>query len=447
MPELTLDKIKSTLSDGVKKLEDAVNIKIKEQSDAANSEIEIMKKGLMEANENLKKLEKEIKENQDAHIPGLRDEAKRKEFSLQKLATVAMKHRVGASDPWQHAGYEKEVLANIRKLTTDQYTKDMMSGDGSSGGFTIAHEAMDNKIIDYTLANLAMNKLNPRKITGLVGNLPIMSITGVPTAHYVGETEAPPKSQISFSTKIMTPKSISAYVPVSEQLIYQSSLDMESLIRDQLSKQLALKVQDGSINGLGTEKQPEGLLVASGLTAIDGVTLGSSGAAKRITVDDLAKMQDALLAADELIDNGNFGYLMNSKVYSGVRRERIDQFSGQTAGTGQPINPMMMVMNLAQVEAAIGYKIGLTSQVANTVTKSGSTSSSNIIFGNFDYLYLGFWRNFRIKISEHATNADSNSAFFNNMLFIKADQDFDVKVAKPTAFCKRDDGETNESNW
>jgi len=158
-------------------------------------------------------------------------------------------------------------------------------------------------------------------------------------------------------------------------------------------------------------------------------------------------MAQAIDVANELVQGGNFGYIMRPEVQGGMRRERVPQFTGQTLGQGQPINPMAVLMSNEMLEQVVGYKMRTTTQLAATNSKGSSSTVSTVVFGNWKQFYAGFWRGLEIRISDQASDASSNSAFLKDQFYMVAFQEVDSNVGRTTAFTAITDAETSESSW
>ena len=100
---------------------------------------------------------------------------------------------------------------------------------------------------------------NPTMLTGLSGNISIPRLTQTATGYWVGEGSAPSESQQAFDQVNMTPKTVAAYVDYSRRLLLQSSIDIETMIRGDLAKVIATKLDHTAIYGTGSSNQPLGI--------------------------------------------------------------------------------------------------------------------------------------------------------------------------------------------
>jgi hypothetical protein len=201
---------------------------------------------------------------------------------------------------------------------------------------------------------------------------------------------------------------------------------------------------EGLTVGTGTEYQPKGILNQPDTTSST-VSLGNNGGRFRVT--DAARMEMDIDVANELIDNGKFGYLMRPEVKSGMKRERVVMYNGATADLGLPVDVMNPLMSDARLRDILGYDFKTTTQVPKDNVVGTSSTCSKVAFGNWEFFYVGMWRDFVIKVSEHASDAGGKSAFTEDQLYVVAFQEIDCELVRPTAMTIAAGAECLESKW
>ncbi len=440
---MDFEKLKEYLETFKANLETAVQEKIAAQSTKANEEVGVYQKELEQVNAQLEELKAAIEARNALVVPGLSEELKSNPFSWSKFAFAALAESKGNFKAWDNATHEKEVLDEYKKLYTPTIIhKDAIGGDGSQGGYLIPEEVTSD-IIDMTIKNMAIMKMGCTELRNLHGELPIPKMTSRNTGYWVGENEDPTKSDVAFGEFTLRPKKAGAFTKYSKRLSYQTRGTADSLIKQSVSDSLALVIDKGFLDGTGTDKQPKGILNQTGFTT----TPGQATNGARFRMDKAASMIQAIDAADELKDGGNYGFIMRPEVLGGMRRERIPQFTGQSVGEGMPLSMGNVLMSNQQLEQQLGYKVQSTTQLSATETCGTSTTCSKVIFGNWKQSYLGFWRGMEIKISDQASDSDGNSAFLKDEFFMVAFQEVDSNIGRSTAFTTVSDAETNEANW
>lgn len=436
MPELNLQELKDVLLKHKEEVEGAAKQIAQQSGDRATEAMKALETQVEEAKKNISALEEQVRNATAQRIPGLKEELKKNQFSFQAVlrAQLAMHDSQAPHEermnPWKHAGYEKEVIDEAVKRAADG----QVAADGSQGGFLIPEE-VTNEIIDMTIADMPIMSLGPTMLRGLVGDLPIPTVTARPTGYMVSETEAPTKSKAAFGEVMFRPKKAGAFVKQSKRLIYQSRGVAEPLIRKLISESLALKMEEMFINGSGTDKQPEGVLNGSNYTTGETV----SG---RFRFDHLRKLLKRLDVADELKPTSKIGVLMRPEVLWGLKGQEVLQYSGQTAGSGMPI----WAQNLLVTDAAIQDQYNVKLAKSTLVPFSSGTYATTLV-GNFSQFYIGMWRGFRLLASDVAGDGSTGSAFLQDQLYIVAFQEFDSHVTRGSAFTTGANCETNESNW
>ncbi len=366
-------------------------------------------------------------------LPGLENEKRTFHYSKIALAQISPNGWKDVPD----SDFEKDVCEQTAAIASE--TRSNNASSGAAGAYLIPVEE-SGQLIDLAMARVPIMELGPTIISGLRGNLPIPKITGRPTAYWVGEEEAPTESETTFGEINLRPKTLAAFTKVSRDLLYQSSGVAETIIKGQLVKSFALKMNQSLIEGTGTEKSIKGIQNFDGLTGTD--ALGSNG--NRFTIDKGAEMQMNLDVANML--NGKLGYLMRPEVLSFLKRERVVNYSGQDSSAGMPINGSSVLMSQSELEDTLGYKIK-TSTLISKYTKGTSTlDASRVFFGDWEQLIIGFWEGFELEASKVAGNA-GGSAFTQRQVWINAFQGMDSNMLDETGMTVVADALCTASNF
>ena len=89
-----------------------------------------------------------------------------------------------------------------------------------------------------------------------------------------GENTDNDQSDVTFDTVTLSPKRLGSFVIIGKQLIAQSSISIENLVRSRMNFSIAKAVDTAAINGSGSSNQPLGILGPSG---IGSVAIGTNG--------------------------------------------------------------------------------------------------------------------------------------------------------------------------
>ncbi len=437
MPEFNMDQIKSTLETFKGNVEQAVSDKIASGLKDSSEEVVGLKENVATLTGQIEAITKSIEERKSLEIPGLSDEIVKQKFDFGMFSKGALNIAKGVryEKAWEGAEYEKEII--------DEYAKKAQTaGDGSEGGYTIPEEA-SKEFVDLTVAKMPLFKLGINRLNNLHGDLPIPKLTSRNLSYWVGENEAPTESSNTFGQFTLRPKKLGAFTKLSRRLAYQSRGVADTIVKNQLSTAMALGMHNGILNGIGSESQPLGITQTPNL----GVYAPQATNGARFRIDKAAALIQFLDSVDELGDDGSFGFVMRPEAFGGMKRERVEQYSGAPVGDGQPLTADFILQSKKQLEANLGYALTTTTQLSKTLTCGTSSTCSDVIFGNWAQFYVGMWRGLEIRVSEHASDTNSRSAFLDDMFYLVAFAEIDSHVGRESAFVKTSDAETLETNW
>ena len=433
--ELKIEDIKTALEETKSEIKSNIKTALQAESDAGNEVKAALDKRLKKIEDDLALVDENIKKTAAFHVPGMKEELAKDPFDYGLFIRAALNQSKGNQGAWDKAGYEKEIIEEYAKA------KDMIAGDGSQGGYLIPPDAAQ-PLVDMTIAKTPILSMGTTNIPDAVGEIPIPRQTARNTAYWVGETEAPDESSITFDDFYLRPKKIGVLTRYSNRLNYQTRGAITNIIMDSISDSMGLGVHTGYLQGTGNDSQPKGVLTQTGYTT----TPNQSNNAVRFRIDKAASMIQAIDTANELIDGGNFGFIMRPEVMGGMRRERVPQFTGQPIGQGMPIAQSEILMSNEQLAKRIGYMLKTTTQLSAVETRGTSSTSSTVIFGNWKQFYTAQWRGLEIKVSDTAA-IGGKSAMARDFLWVVAFMEVDSNVGRVTAFTLAEDAETAEANW
>lgn len=238
-------------------------------------------------------------------------------------------------------------------------------------------------------------------LTGLQGDvkIPKKATTSSPgwvstEGGAVGETE-PTFGQVS-----LAPKLIGGFTDVTRQMLQQSSLGMEGLIRADLAATIGLGIDLGALQGSGASGQPTGIKNTSGINA------PTAFAAANPTFAEVIAMETAVAEDNALM--GNLAYILNATMRGALKSTVVDSGSGRFVYQDGQMN---------------GYRGLMSNQV----------TAGDLFFGNFSDLLLGFWGGLDILV-------DPYTASTSGTVRIVAMQTVDVAVRHAVSFAVNNDG-------
>ena len=446
---MELKEFQETLTKWQGDIQTQVNTLLKESGDKADGARKVLETELDTVKKTLNSVNEQLKTISARHVPGLDKELEKHPFDFGMLAKAMCNIKYDMpGDPWAEAGPEKEMMDQSMKIRG----KANEATSGAGGGYLIPDEVTNN-FIDMIVQNMPLADLGMNIVKGLVGELPIPRKTARTAGYMVGENGKPPESAVTYGEITLRPKKAAAFSKQSNRLIYQSRGVSDKIIRDDLQYILRRTIEQQAMTGAGAGKQAKGLYQFSGGMTPSSVALAGTGTALttgggRFKIDDANLMIDDIESADEASTPGaKMGFLMHPRVKNGMKRERVQFYSGQAASAGMPILPMNLLMTDKVLSDQLGQKIACTTLVPFNETVGTSTTCSRVTYGNWDLFWMGMWRDLVIKVSDVASDGSTGSAFLDDQIYIVLFQEFDTALMRETAMTQATGAETTKANW
>ena len=272
--------------------------------------------------------------------------------------------------------------------------RDLVVGTSTAGGNLVSTDLRTGDFIDLLRNRLALANVGATVLNGLQGNVSIPRQTSAASAFWVGENAAPTESQQAFDQISMTPKTIGAFVDYSRKLLLQGSIDVESMIRNDLARVLSLEIDRAGIYGTGSTNQPLGL---TNTTGIGSQTITGTG-----TFAQYVEMETKVAVANA--DVASMYYIINATSRGALKT--TEKSAGGTVG------------NFALMDDTLnGYPVVVTNQLG----------TNDCLFGDFSQMILGLWSGLDLKVDD-ITGATAGT------VRVIALQDLDFAVKQPGAF-------------
>jgi HK97 family phage major capsid protein len=316
-------------------------------------------------------------------------------FQFSKLLYAAK------TGDYSQCGYELEVI-NAGKAVG----KDMTAGTDSAGGFLIPNEVLVNELIPLLKEQAVAAKLGAQMWTGLKNSpVQIPKKTAASTMYWVGETPTTiTKSELAFGQIEMRPHTGAIRVGISNRLITQSGGAVEAFVRQDISEEMALGVDNVFFNGSGVSNEPRGLLQTSGIN-----TVTSFGNAYDSTAyDKLIDMQYEL-RKDKV--PGPFKWAMHPAVMREFQQMKDD------------------ATNIQPKSRRLFDSLPISTSLQGLPFESSMTIPTNdILLANWGFFGIGFWSTMSLRISDIP-------AWANLVTEILATIDIDIGIRRPEALC------------
>ena len=210
-----------------------------------------------------------------------------------------------------------EAGAFIRE---EHLTRDLVTGVGSQGGYTVAEQLLASSFIDLLSNQALVMAAGARVLDSLVGDIDIPKQTGGATAYWVSAGSDITESQQAFGQIRMSPKTVGCLTDLTRRFIMQTSLSAEAFVRMDFARSMALKIDEAAINGAGSAGEPLGILNVSG---IGSVTLNATNSPDW---GDIVDLETAVLADNAL--TGSLSYMTNATIAGNMKQTAKDAGSG-----------------------------------------------------------------------------------------------------------------------
>jgi len=277
--------------------------------------------------------------------------------------------------------------------------RDMNSSDDSA---LFTDDFRGGDFIDALRNASSVMQAGARMLSGLSGDVKIPKKTAASSAGWIAsEGGASSESEMTVGSVSMAPKTLGAFTDVTRQLMIQSSMDVEALIREDLAEAIALAIDLAGLEGSGSSGQPTGILNTTGVNTVTNFAGANPTFAEVVTLETAVAEDNALL--------GNLAYIlpaaMNGALKTTEKATGTAQFVAEPGGT---IN---------------GYQ--------SIVTNQGT--AGNLYFGNFADLLIGMFGGLDIVVDPYTSSTSGT-------VRVVALQSCDVAVRHAVSFAFGNDG-------
>ena len=277
---------------------------------------------------------------------------------------------------WKDAGFEKDVLVETKALNTE---------DDSAGGFLV-QDILSPELIPQLYANTVVRNLGATVYQMTTGEkLGITRMLSGATAYWLDQSTDKTESQPAFQMIYLDLRECIGLVPVHERLIKFAQPSIETIVRQDLMKQLALAEDLAFLEGTGGI-QPLGLLNQTGVTN-NTTLMGTSGRVPTWT--DFTQMMYQIE-----LNNGTYtGFAMHPRTRNQVRT--------LTDGNGRPLYFDGSIQGGIPGKPIFGNDVEVSSQISITQTQGESSDGSYMILANWPSYAIGEAGAIEIRVSEH----------------------------------------------
>jgi len=376
MAEMTKEELQDLIQNEVKDIVDEDFEEVKEQNE---QRIKEMQKNFIES----KKEQNEGKGNNAAKF-------------LRALAA-------GKGDPEKAARHVKKNWGD------EKFSKELLESDFDAGGVLVPDQYVA-EIIDLLSAQSTVRAMGATTMPMSRGSMSIPKLTKGATSSYVGESEKGGSSQQEFGSIQMSAKKLKTLVPISNDLIRDSSPRADSIVRDDMVRSMALREDIAFIRDDGTENKPKGMYYWAASDNKFNVSDDSGSTTLDTVTNDLIKALFKLEGKD--VPMTRVGWIFHPRTKYFLMKLRDG--NGNYAFREEMQNGMLL-----------GYPFMTTTQIPTNLDAStdGDDDESEIYLADFGQLIIADNTELIIDVSTEASFYDGSSqvsAFDNDLTLMRA---------------------------
>ena len=364
------------ISERMKAMVELCKTEVREMNEDEDKEFKALREEIDEKKEELKALEAKLREYEE-ELPDEEEEDPKEEEKNKrnkKMKTTLIKELRNAID-----NNQKSITINAETRT--------MQVTGEAGVHDSVIETEIEGILEPLYANSVLAQLGVRFYSGLPKGDVQVPIMGKGQVGWAGEVAAANATGNTFTTKLLQPKRLTAYVDISKQLLAQDTIGVEAAIRRDIVNALNDKLE-ATIFGTaaGDTTKPAGIFYNASET----------------NVDDFAGLCAFEAALDDANVNGAKKYLMGNTAKA--------TFRSMIKGT----NATGMVLEANQIDGT-------------PMINTSNVSTKKFVYGDFNYLAIGSWGDIELTIDQYTQAV-------NGCVRLVINAFFDAVILRPEAF-------------
>ena len=290
----------------------------------------------------------------------------------------------------------------------DAFSKQLLESEYDSGGVLVPDEYVA-EIIDLLRAQSTVRAMGATTMPMNSGSMTIPKLTQGATSTYIGENERGGASQPEFGSIQLSAKKLKTLVPISNDLLRDSTPQADTIVRDDLVQAMALKEDIAFIRYDGTEDKPKGMYYWADEDHVFGAGNISSDELDTVT-NDLTKAIYKLAGSDVPMANPGWIFSPRTQFYLMKLRDGNGNYAFRDE---------------LQEGTLMGFPFMTTTQIPINLDASGGgdNDETEIYFADFAQLIIAENTDLIIDVSSEATYYDGTqqvSAFDNDLTLMRA---------------------------
>lgn len=284
------------------------------------------------------------------------------------------------------SGFEKEVSQEIGRRVNRKPTgffvpdfafRDLSATGGATLGGDLIETQVSSSLIPMLRNKLVVGRAGATMMGGLVGNVALPRQTGTATATWNSEIQDPTRTAAAFDQVSLNPQRLAAVSAYSKQLLAQSSLDVQSIVRDDLLAVIARAQDAAALFGTGINNQPTGVFPTPADTVYPSNLNKTSPS---VTFGSGYPSWTQVLAFEGNVANNNIDLDDSSCAY--ITSPSVKTFwKGIAKSDPRATNPMYPSFIWEDGDIVNGYKAFATATI----------TSNKVVFGKWSDLIIATW--------------------------------------------------------
>jgi len=254
------------------------------------------------------------------------------------------------------------------------------------------------------------------------GRLKYPRQTAASLTYWVGENAPITESTIGTGEVTLQAKKLAVLIKAPNELIRFASPAAEALLRDDMTKSLALGLDLAGLEGAGTDTRPRGIINMPNINTVNSSIQGANG--------DTFVGQDAyrcIAAVEE--SNAEFeGWIMRPKSLY-----KFFQLRADAVAQGDKAGPFLFNLIRDQGDGApatlAGYPVTKSTQVSQVQSKGTNSKLTYIVGGMWSDLLIGMF-----GAIEFAATTMGDTAFISDQSWIRGILSADIQARHEAAF-------------
>lgn len=330
-------------------------------------------------------------------------------------------------------GYDPDEVSYLRKKMWEMKgfdTKALSWLNDTTGGALVA-PAEQGELIELLRNKEALVNAGARTVPlPPQGRLRFPRQTSASLTYWVGENSPITESDIGVGDITLQAKKLAVLIKAPNELIRFASPAAEALMRDDMTKSLALGLDLAGLEGIGTDNRPRGVIHYPNINRITSSSPDTNG--DRLAGVDIYRM---VAAVEE--SNAEFeGFVMRPKTLYKYYQLRADAVS-QNDGAGPFLFSLIREAGDGTKATLAGFPVTKSTQVSQSRAKGSVTNLTYVLGGMFSDILIGMF-----GAIEFAATTLGDTAFINDQTWVRGLLSADIQIRHEAAFVLLDNIDT-----